>query len=465
MSRTTNALFNQRFLLGIYAPFILELIVYAIYLFAKGAEFNFGVVLWSVILFAPALFIYMISPMIIYFISGLGNYYKKNLQDNIDSLFIFSDDEKISDEKQKNKIREEIDNKLIPELVSNVRGLYIDSYISRSRDNKKDNLLSNFETIFLFSTIWASLSFANFIGIIVLHFTPISLDFIILEQIDNWVNIVIFALLFAALAIVSELLAYYSLGRLRKLMLETLPIVTFVDEEEQIKQNNYIRAVSQFPLDSVVNESVLRKHKRPIDQILEKELSSPLSDAIRIYARNQVAKQQAWRIYKPILDDLDIPAEQTAVIRDRFFDSPFYDIARDVFSYDHEVNSLKTDIEYVKNRLKLWEEISEEEKATSLLFLFRSSEQLFKSILDRFGARIDVYTNFTMILKFLREKEIITEKEEDSFNTIRKKRNTLVHQSGRIVTISKKEVESFLKNLEKVLLRVEKQFKKESKEK
>ncbi|MHA1356391.1 MAG: hypothetical protein ACTSR1_14595, partial [Candidatus Heimdallarchaeota archaeon] len=94
MSRTTNALFNQRFLLGIYAPFILELIVYAI------------------ILFAPALFIYMISPMIIYFISGLGNYYKKNLQDNIDSLFIFSDDEKISDEKQKNKIREEIDNKL-----------------------------------------------------------------------------------------------------------------------------------------------------------------------------------------------------------------------------------------------------------------------------------------------------------------------------------------------------------------
>ncbi|MHA1366158.1 MAG: hypothetical protein ACTSP5_07070, partial [Candidatus Heimdallarchaeota archaeon] len=316
--------------------------------------------------------------------------------------------------KQKNKIREEIDNKLIPELVSNVRGLYIDSYISRSRDNKKDNLLSNFETIFLFSTIWASLSFANFIGIIVLHFTPISLDFIILDQIDNWVNIVIFALLFAALAIVSELLAYYSLGRLRKLMLETLPIVTFV------------------ALDSVVNESVLRKHKRPIDQILEKELSSPLSDAIRIYARNQVAKQQAWRIYKPILDDLDIPAEQTAVIRDRFFDSPFYDIARDVFSYDHEVNSLKTDIEYVKNRLlKLWEEISEEEKATSLLFLFRSSEQLFKSILDRFGARIDVYTNFTMILKFLREKEIITEKEEDSFNTIRKKRNTLVHQSGR----------------------------------
>ncbi|MHA1124932.1 MAG: hypothetical protein ACTSO7_10370 [Candidatus Heimdallarchaeota archaeon] len=465
MARTTNALFNQRFLLGIYAPFILELIVYAIYLFAKGAEFNFGVVLWSVILFAPALFIYMISPMIIYFISGMGNYYKKNLQDNIDSLFIFSDDEKSSDENQKNKIREEINKKLIPELVTNVRGLYIDSYISRSRDNKKENLLSNFETIFLFSTIWASLSIANFIGVILLHFTPISLDFIILDKIDNWVNIVIFAIIFAALAIVSEILAYYSLGRLRKLMLETLPIVTYVDEEEQIKQNNYIRAIGQFPLDSVINESVLRRHKRPIDQILEKELSEPLSDVIRIYARNQVAKQQAWRIYKPILDDLKIPAEQTAVIMDRFFDSPFYDIARDVFSYDHEVISLKTDIEYVKNRLKLWEEISEEEKVTSLLFLFRSSEQLFKSILDRFGAKVDVYSSFTMILQYLREKEIITSREEDSFNIIRKKRNTLVHQSGRVISIKKNDVESFLKNLEKVLLRVEKQFKKRSKKK
>ena len=462
MSRTTNTLFNQRFLLGVYAPFILEFIIYAIYLVAKGDEFNFGIILWSFILFAPALFFYMISPMIIYYITGTGKIYENSLKENIDTLFIFSDDEQSSDENQKNMIREEINKKLIPELVKNVRGLYIDSYISRSKDNKKENLLSNFETIFLFSTIWASLSFANLIGVIILHFTPISLDFIILDRIDNWINIVVFALVFAALAIVSELLAYYSLGRLRKLMLETLPIVTFVDEEDRIKQNNYIRAVSQFPLDSVVNDTILRKHKRPIDQILENELIEPLSDAIRIYARNQVAKQQAWRIYKPILDDLEIPAEQTAVIMDRFFSSPFYDIARDVFSYDHEVNSLKTDIEYVKNRLILWEEISEEEKAASLLFLFRSSEQLFKSILDRFGARIDVYTNFTMILQFLREKEIITEKEEDSFNTIRKKRNTLVHQSGRIVTISKKEVESFLKNLEKVLLRVEKQFKKRS---
>ena len=443
-----------------YAPIILEFIVFAIYSVASGREFNFASVLWALMLFAPAVFFYMISPMLIYFIGGAGKYYEKNLRENIDSLFIFSDDEDRLTNEQKDKIRQEINEKLVPELVGEVRGLYIDSYINRSQDNKKNGLLTSFETLFLFSLIWSMFSLADFVGVIILHYTPIALDFIYIDQISNPINVIIFALLFITLTILSDILAFYSLDRSRQLLLETLPIVIHVDEEEQIKRNNYIRALSQFPIEGLVGDKLLRKHSRRIDSIYEREFSDYLSEALRVYARNQVAKQQAWRIYKPILDNLKVSAEQTAVIKDRFFDSPFYEIARDVFSYDHELLSLKTDIEYVKNRLKMWSKITEEDRSTSLVFLFRSTEQLFKSILDKFDAPVEVYTNFSVMIQYLRDKALITAKDEQSFNNIRKKRNTLVHQSGRIVTIKKDEIEDFLQSLESVLLKVEKRFKK-----
>ena len=458
ISRTTNALFNQRFFLGVYAPIILEFIVYAIYAAASGTEISIGILLWALMLIAPALFFYMISPVLIYFVSGAGSFYQKNLLENIDELFIFSDDEKGLSLSQKEKIREEIKDKLIPNLVNDVKGLYIDSFVNRTKSNKA-NLLSSFETLFLFSVIWSIFSTADFIGVIILHFTPITLDFLVIDQIVNPINVIIFALIFALLTILSDSLAFYSIGRLRKLMLETLPIVIHVDEEEEIKRNNYIRALSGFPIEGLVGDRFIRKHSRRIDYIYQDELFEPLSEALRVYAQNQVAKQQAWRIYKPILDNLEVTPEQTAVIKNKFFDSPFYDIARVVFSYEHELQSMKTDIEYVKNRLNLWKKISEEERATALVFLFRSTEQLFKSILDRFEAPTEISTNFSLILQFLKEKELLTEKEEEAFNVIRKKRNTLVHQSGRIVSINKKEMEEFLESLESVLLRVEEHFK------
>ncbi|NHJ48270.1 MAG: hypothetical protein FK733_10830 [Asgard group archaeon] len=455
-NRFTNALFNQRFFLGVYAPIILEFIVYAIYAVIKGSTANWSIFLWALMLVAPALFIYMISPILIYFMSGVGKHYDKKLREGIDELFIFSDDIDGIKNEQKIRIHESIETKLIPQLVIKVRELYIDSYVSRIRRNSKNNLLSSFETLFLFSIIWSILSLADFIGIIVLHFRPIVLDFIVIDQITNATNVIIFALLFGSLTLLSDILALYSIGRLRKLILETLPIVVPVDEEEQINRNNYIRALGQFPIENLVGERTLRKYSRRVDDVYKEQFSEPLSIALRVYANNMVAKQQAWRIYKPILDELEITAETTAVIKDRFFDSPFYEIARGVFSYEHEVNSLKTDIEYVKNRLKHWSDISEEERATALVFLFRSTEQLFKGLIDTFDAPVEIYTNFNMILQFLREQNLITEKDEAAFDNIRKKRNTLVHQSGRVVSIKKSEIEKFLSSLENVLLNVEK---------
>ncbi|NHJ33333.1 MAG: hypothetical protein FK732_10770 [Asgard group archaeon] len=465
--RVTNALFNQRFLLGVYVPLILEFLVFTIYTALRGTELEITwliyLIIWILILSAPALFFYMVSPMFIYFLCGIKKEYGSSLRKNIDSLFVFSDDVAGVSTALKVKIEKSIEERLIPQLVQEVRGLYIDSYVSRTKGSRKENLLSSFESLLLFSVIWAILAMANFVGVIILHFRPISFDFITIDQIDNPINVAIFASVFAVFVILSNIIALYSIGRLRKLILETLPIVVYIDEEERIKQSNYIRALSQFPIESLVGDRLLRKHSRRIDPIYQQEFSEPLGEALRIYSRNQVAKQQAWRIYKPILGELKVTAEQTAVIKDKFFDSPFYEIARDVFSYEHEVNSLKTDIEYVKNRLKLWDKISEEEHATALVFLFRSTEQLFKSLIDRFDAPTEIYTSFSMILQFLKDKEVISEKEEKAFDTIRKKRNTLVHQSGRVVSIKKKEIELFLESLERTLLKVEDHFKGEEK--
>ena len=65
-----------------------------------------------------------------------------------------------------------------------------------------------------------------------------------------------------------------------------------------------------------------------------------------------------------------------------------------------------------------------------------------------------------MILQFLKENELISDLEEEAIDNIRKKRNTLVHQSGRVVTIQKKEIELFLQSLESILLKAEEKLKK-----
>jgi uncharacterized protein YutE (UPF0331/DUF86 family) len=465
VQRPINTLFNQRFFLGVYAPFILEFIVYAIYTATSGIEFNFVSLLWSLMLIAPALFIYMISPIFIYYICGIGNVYEKNLRENIDELFIFHDDIEGLVKEQQNEIRTAIEEKLIPNLVKNAQSVYIDSYISRTNKTQKDNLLSSFETLFLFSIIWSILSLADFIGVIILHYTPIKLDFMELDQISNPVNVAVFAIIFLALTAISDIVAYYSLNRLRKLILETLPVVVFIEEEERIKQDNYLRAIGQFPILKFFPEKVLRRHRDRIDPIFANVLSDPLAETIQSYAQNQVAKQQAWRIYQPILDNLEVSDEQTAVIKDRFFKGPLYDLARGVFTYDHEVNSLKTDIEYVKNRLSLWDEISEEEHSTAMVFLFRSAEQLFKSILDQLGIPPTGYSNFSLILKGLKEYKIINDEEIEILNNLRGKRNTLVHQSGRIVKIEKEDIEESLKVLERILIRADRVFDKERKSK
>lgn len=457
-NRMMNILFNQRFILGIYAPILLEFIVYAIYATARGIGLTIAILLWALMLIAPALFLYMISPIIIFNVTGVSQYHEKNLQENIDSLFIFPDDQATLEEPQRRKVQEAIEKQLIPQLIERVRGLYIDSYISRSIQSRRDKLLTSFETLFLFSSMWGSLSLTNMIGVIVLHFTPIQLDFVVLDQITNPVNVIIFAVVFLLFAGISDYIAFYSVSRLRDLILESLPVVIYIDEEEKIRRDNFIRSINNFPIKRLIDERTLRRHSRRIDPIFQKQYSEPLAEAIQFYARNQVAKQQAWRIYKPILDELHVPAERTAAIKDRFFRTPIYEIAREVFTYDHELKSLKTDLEYVKNRLNLWEKTSPEERTTALLFLFRSAEQLFKSILDHFDVPIEAYSNFSMILNTLEDKGAITDEEKEAIDVVRKKRNTLVHQSGRIVPMEKEELEAFLSSLEKILLNVEGRF-------
>ena len=88
--RVTNALFNQRFLLGVYVPLILEFLVFAIYTALRGIKLDVTwliyLVIWVLIFLAPALFFYIVSPMFIYFICGIGKEYETSLKKNIDSL-------------------------------------------------------------------------------------------------------------------------------------------------------------------------------------------------------------------------------------------------------------------------------------------------------------------------------------------------------------------------------------------
>ena len=119
--------------------------------------------MWVLILAAPALFLYMGSPMLIYFVSGTRKYYEKNLQENLDSLFIFSGDEDYLADKQKAKIREEINEKFSVNKnefgeVSSISILDKDRRLRKIKETYElENILNDIdsETYYLASVIFS----------------------------------------------------------------------------------------------------------------------------------------------------------------------------------------------------------------------------------------------------------------------------------------------------------------------
>ena len=461
--------FVMRFGIGIILPVVVEIAVFQSYLWFKTARLDLGLagildlgIAFPLALFAiPLMLLYVIAPHLIYNFSLAGREYEKNLVDHLDEIFqvdIGSDVEgPVLSTSDKERIREQIISRLIPVLKREFKREYTDTYFTRE-PGKEQDVLTYHETMFLLTGLLFLINTMNTVGVILLHFGDLTLDFFYIDQISNPVNVLIFASLFASLSIVSLVLVRYSLRKIRHTIPRALPRVVFWEDQlEREERGARVDALKEFDFRSVFNPAAL-ENEEFMKTVYDQTIAEPLREAIDQHSRSRIAKELTWRQYQKILADMDLEPQKIETIEAAFFISPELLSAARRLSFDEkEFRGLKLDMERAKTSADNWDVLTPDQHVSSFLFLYRSAETLFRNLLRELGI-FSQEGGFPATLDTLRDKGFILQTELRQLDRFRRKRNILLHKSGASLEVSKAEMQQFVSLFEGVLARTERRY-------
>ncbi|MHA1967637.1 MAG: hypothetical protein ACW964_07540 [Candidatus Hodarchaeales archaeon] len=420
---------ENRFILGILFPIIIEIGLIQAYIFFMYNEFQLFLFLPSLLLIFPAFLLYIFSPYIIIRITRAANVYSEALKQNIDEIFLLKEID--LDSKTKSQLKLNIQNELMPSLKSVFRRGYIDSYFTRDESIANERMLTFKEAIFLFSILYTIMNLINFFTIIYLHFYSIDLDFLYIDQIVNPLNVIYFGILFGTFTLLSIFLFDHT-----KKNLITLIGIT-----------SYIR---RFPLDSKIGRK-LASNWDLVSKLYYEFIEIHINEELREYSRKEVARALVLEQYSDMLNKLDLPKEKRKELELQFYLGQAVTEAIDeIVSSEEETESIKLDVLYTSKKLENWDEISNDEKISTFLFLWRSVESLFRNVLWKRNVYPKDDQSWPSITNVLLKEKLLTIRENKNLKTIRLRRNAMLHRSqDRFV--SKEDIEDLLKLLQSVI--------------
>ncbi len=459
-----------RVVFGLILPLLLEILIYIVYTGLRTGDFQFSAILYYTFLVIPILFLYLLTPKLLFQIGGVKNHITQNLTKNYDKIFLkprkFRFQEKavplISMEiKLKRDEQELLERKikkdLIPELSKEAQNQYNQNFIDRTHTTRNEKLLTYNESLFLFSLVSSILLLLNFILVIVMRFTTIKLDFIELDQITNLTNVIIFASLFGILLGFSIYLLYASSKNLCSLIPRVLPIIYFEPEEEREKRILQILAIAEFPISNLFVRRTQRELFGIIDEAKKQLLFVKLVETISWHYRDEMAKSIAWKLYKEVLEEIQIPEETREKIEKQFkFDPLAHLISSEILTATEE-QAIKADLDYIKEKIVNWDKIRSEEQTLSFLLIYRSLETIFRRSLSSLKTDAeDDEINFLKLIDILEKNKMLTKDEVTLLHEIRFKRNLLFHEPGKSIDIGKNTMERLLMLINEILDRLNK---------
>lgn len=443
----------NRFLLGVLAPFILEGLVYQSYLFLNPRfepNFNFFIIYFPLLI--PLFFFFFITPWIIYYLSGTGKNYSLGLLKNIDSIFL--QEKEILSENERVIIEKELKTSLIPELAKQYRTRYIDSYF-QDRANQTpvyySDLLSFYESLFIFGLLTGILNFFNAVLTIFVHTTSLDLPINIhIEKITNLLNTLLFFGLFILIALSGFFLALLSKNRISYLIPHVIPGYVQYRTPERLKAKELtVRTLAAFDISNLVGDL---SHNTNFILNLYNHLGfyEQISEIINEEAQIQAGKELVWNRYELLLEKEGISEKKIATLESSFLNSPVLRSA-EMFSFDYrEFESLKSDLSYTYQRINNWEKLGNEEQLTAFMLLYRAAEALFRGILRKKQGKIG---NFGMMVLALAELHLINNEEQIILNQVRRQRNFILHRSGEELSLSKNFMKSFYSTISIIITR------------
>lgn len=448
---------TTRFFIGCYLPIILELFIYEAYLYLKP-DFNpdFIIFIITLPLILPLIFFYFVSPYLIFFATQSGSNYKQGLNRAIDDIFLA--EKSVLTNEEINVVKAKLISTLIPELTKRFRSNYVNSYFTQysqdSEPNSEESLLNFYETIFLFSFFSVVFSFFNAMLTMYLFSSSFAIEgIIIIDQIENLTNVVIFALVMLILGFSGLFLLNIVSRRILTIIPTVIPgLVNYSDERIRI-QLLEVQAISDFNFDEILGIK-LRNSREIVSSIYYDLLKDKIKNIIIHVSREQTGRKLAWLGYNEILEELGVDKKRRERLEGDFLSSPLIKTSQQ-FAFDtREALSLKEDFIYFNSTVNHWNEQSDSEKLSAFLLLYRSSESLFRGILRSLGHEV---SNFGTMTSNLAEINLLTNDEHLLLNQVRKQRNHILHRAGEKISIKESFAKDFLKVIEKLLIRADKE--------
>ncbi len=455
--------------IGITLPFLIEVLLYVTYTGLRTNKIDFSVFLIFAFLIIPIIFLYLLGPQIIFKISFIGMSIRSNLIKNFDELFLQPRSFKFKQEalplnemriklskEERGFLKQRIEETLIPSVIEEAKKEYAVKYIDGSQKSRKERMVVYNEILFLFSLISSILLFLNFILVLIVHKTSISLDFIYIDQISNIVNVIIFSIIFVILFIFTLFLLISSIKKLRYLIPATVPIIFYEQEEEREKRLKKVLAIAEFPISNLFVYKTQRELEDIIEEAKKTLLLPHLIDIFSWHHRDQLAKAFTWNIYRQILEETALSENKKKLIEKQFKSDPFEDIVSSKILAADEEQAIKADLDYIRAQIIDWGSVRSEEQILAFLLIYRTIETTFRKIIFALSPQksIDEF-NFGMVIDYLRDKKLLEYNEHSFLNEVRYKRNVLFHEPGKKIDIGQKTMASLLELIQTVIERVQ----------
>lgn len=435
---------------GLILPILAELLTYSVYTGLRTGKYEFSILMLLVFMFIPLLFIYLMAPGIIFSLAGIKKHIKENILSHLEDIFlkqrviaasaktvVMQDTDLKLDDAEKKKLMENIKQAFIPKHLKEAQGLYRENFIDRRHATSKERLLTYYEALYLFALISTVVLLFDFVLVLILHKTSINLDFIYIDQITNPVNVAIFAGVFAILTIFSLILLIHASKNLCKLVPKLLPIIYYEEESEREKRFLKLISIAEFPISNLFVRRTQKELHRIIEDAKRALLYPSLVETIHWYYREQLAKHNAWKLYKNILEQSGISEETKRSIEQRFMHDPFTILLRsELFTKDEEI-AIKADLDYVNDRLGNWDKARSEEQMLAFLLTYRVLEIVFRRIIEKLNLSLtDEELNFLRLIDILQAQNLISQEEATLLNEVRFKRNLMFHEPGKSITVN-----------------------------
>ncbi len=463
---------NNRLFLGLFLPFFLEFLIFALYNMLKSGTLDFTIFLPLIFFVFPCLFLYISSPYLIFYGSRVRTYLSSNLLENLETVFLgvkkdISEStiqkvprlelrtmtEELSVDEEKSVLGL-VEKKLVPKTLEKSRKQYVESYFTRTYNNRAESLITYYESIFLFSGVSFILNIINIGGLMYLHYNSINLDFLTIDQITNMVNVTVFLSLFLSLSFISFVIFRHSSRQICFLFPQIIPVLFEVDTEARETRLRTIQAISR--QESFIETMFPRNRYKKASNLIWHNISiilSPLiKDEMEYLSRKEIARADFWDEYRAILKDTSLSDDQLKGIERVFLGLDLHDIISPYSTNEEELRGVRLDLEYVRNRLMKWSEVSNEDKTLVFLLFYRTSEHLLRSLASKNIQNVDEL-QFPSLISAMREKSILSDDEYSLFNEIRMRRNELVHRPGTGLTIGQETLHHLFQTLIDVLQR------------